>query len=923
MRRSIVALACALAAPSAFAAKAPKAAATKPLPAPVRVASVEGIADYQLGNGLHVLLYPDQSKPEMTVNITYIVGSRNESYGETGMAHLLEHLLFKGTDQHPDVPKVLNGYGARFNGSTSFDRTNYFSSFPASDANLKIALELEADRMVNSHIWKSDLWNEKEQRGEMSVVRNEMESGENNPIEVTNERIASVAFDWHNYGKSTIGARSDVEKVNIEHLRAFYQRYYQPDNAYLLIAGKIDEAKVLAQVDAMFGVIPRPARVLEKTWTVEPVQDGERAVTVRRVGGTPYLGIAYHVPQSANAEADAIDLAAQLLDSAPSGRLYKALVESKLAAQVNDEANVTLEPGLLQFDIQLPKDGDVAAAQAAAVAILEHLKDHPITQVELDRAKAEQARLYDQMAQHTDRLATALSESMAAGDWRLYYLSRDNIQALTLAQVQAAAEKYFRPSNRTVGSYLPTEKPERAEMPAPIDVRALVQDYKGHATVAEGEQFDPTPKNIEERAVRFGDAAGLRVALLPKRTKGGSLSLQLRFRFGTEQALMNLGAVPGLTAGMLLRGSQAHSREQLKDAFDRLKTQVSINGTADALRVSIQSDKEHYAAALELLAEVIKTPSFPASELATLRAADLTEMEQNKSEPQAIAFNAAQRAIDPYPKGHPLAAESLDEQIAELKAAQLEALKAFHRDFYGADHGEIAGVGDFDAKALQAQLGALFGNWKSKQPYAHVVARPGSLKPATQRLETPDKANAFFIALNPIAMKDSDADYNALTIANRILGGGALKSRLADRIRQKEGISYGIGSFFEAGPLDPAGVWGAYAIYAPQNVERLDAAFREELAHAAKDGFTPEELAFGKSTWKQEQDVSRTQDNELARRLSTNLVAMRTMAFDQAQEDAVAQLTLDQVNAAMRKYIDIAKLTIFEAGDFKKTTASK
>jgi zinc protease len=922
MRRSIVALACALAAPSAFAAKAPKAAA-KPMPAPVRVASVEGITDYQLGNGLHVLLYPDQSKPEMTVNITYIVGSRNESYGETGMAHLLEHLLFKGTDQHPDVPKVLNGYGARFNGSTWFDRTNYFSSFPASDANLKIALELEADRMVNSHIWKSDLWNEKEKRGEMSVVRNEMESGENNPIEVTNERIASVAFDWHNYGKSTIGARSDVENVNIEHLKAFYQRYYQPDNAYLLIAGKIDEAKVLAQVNAMFGAIPRPARTLEKTWTVEPVQDGERSVTVRRVGGTPYLGIAYHVPQSANPEADAIDIAAQLLDSAPSGRLYKALVETRLASQVNEETVTTLEPGLLQFDIQLPKEGDVAAAQAAALGVLEHLKDHPITQVELDRAKAEQARLYDQMAQHTDRLATSLSESMAAGDWRLYYLGRDNIQALTLLQVQAAAEKYFRSSNRTIGSYVPTDKPERAEMPAPLDVQALVKDYKGHAAVAEGEQFDPTPKNIEERALRFGDPAGVRVALLPKRTKGGSLSLQLTFHFGSEQALMNRGAVPGLTGGMLLRGTTKHTREQLKDAFDQLKTQVNISGTADSLRVVLASDKDHYAAALDLIAEVLKTPSFPADELATLRAAELTDLEQNKSEPQAIAFIAAQHAIDPYPKGHPLAAESMDDQIADLKAAQLEELKAFHREFYGAEHGEIAAVGDFDAKALQAQLSALFGNWRSKQPYARVIQRAGLSKPSSQRLETPDKANAFFVALNPIAMKDSDADYNALSIANRILGGGALKSRLADRIRQKEGLSYGIGSFFQAGALDPVSVWGAYAIYAPQNVERLDAAFREELARAAKEGFTAEELSFAKSSWKQGQDVSRTQDNELARRLSTNLQALRTMAFDQATEDAVAQLTLEQVNAAMRKYIDVGRLTIFEAGDFKKITASK
>src|SRR5581483_9924853 len=244
-----------------------------------KITSVEGITEYRLqSNGLRVLLFPDLSKPTITVNITYLVGSRNENYGETGMAHLLEHMLFKGSKKHPNVPKELQDHGARPNGTTWFDRTNYFETFQATDENLNWALDLESDRMVNSFVAPKDL------DSEMMVVRNEFEMGENNPTEILQQRVLSTAYLWHNYGKDTIGARSDIEHVLIERLQAFYREYYQPDNAVLTIAGHVDEAKTLSLIAKYFAGIPKPERVIEKTYTEEPVQDGERTVTLRRVG---------------------------------------------------------------------------------------------------------------------------------------------------------------------------------------------------------------------------------------------------------------------------------------------------------------------------------------------------------------------------------------------------------------------------------------------------------------------------------------------------------------------------------------------------------------------------------------------------------------------------------------------------------------
>ena len=240
-----------------------------------RVTSVEGITEYRLANGLRVLLFPDQSKPTVTVNITYLVGSAEEGYGETGMAHLLEHLQFKGSKNHTNIYQELTSRGARTNASTWFERTNFYETLPASDDNVRWALGLEADRMVNSFIAQKDL------DSEMTVVRNEFERGENNAGNVLEERVLSTAYLWHNYGHSTIGARSDIEHVPIDRLQAFYHRYYQPDNAVLLVAGKFDEPKTLAVVQEAFSPIPAPSRQLPRIYTQEPAQDGERSVTER------------------------------------------------------------------------------------------------------------------------------------------------------------------------------------------------------------------------------------------------------------------------------------------------------------------------------------------------------------------------------------------------------------------------------------------------------------------------------------------------------------------------------------------------------------------------------------------------------------------------------------------------------------------
>ena len=904
--------------PAVKVATKAKTAKSAPLVAPVKLTTVEGITEYHLANGLRVLLFPDASKPTITTNITYLVGSRHENYGETGMAHLLEHMVFKGTPKHPNVPQLLNELGGDFNGTTWLDRTNYYISFPATEENLAKALDLEADRMVNSHFNAETLWGKDGKSGEMTVVRNEFETGENNPIRVTLQRIQSVAYDWHNYGKSTIGARTDIEKVNVDHLRAFYAKYYQPDNAILVVAGKFDEAKTLARINQTFGVLPKPRRVIESTYTMDPIQDGERSVTVRRVGGIPVLMVGYHIAPGFNASRSYLDLAASILADAPSGRLYKALVETKLAAQVFPIVFPTLDPGLLMFGVTLPKDGDAEKAKEVLLQELEHLKANPFTATELDRAQTKVRMMVDQTFSDTKNLAVALSDSMAVGDWRHLFFDRDWSLAAKLDQVQSVAETVFKTSNRTLAQYIPTEKPDRTELPAGQDIASLVKDYKGKEVIAQGEAFDASPENVDVRTLHFTAPNGLKGALLSRKTKGAMASLQLALRFGREADLMDRQAAPSMTGAMLLRGTTKHSRQELTDAFDKMKAQVEVNGTATLAKVTVNVPREHLAATLRLVAEVLREPAFPAAELETLVKQQTTGIEAQRHEPQAKAMEFMGQAFEAYPAGHPSAYRGPEARIEELKAVKPEDLKAFHQAFYGANHAEFAASGDFDAAELQKLVTELFGNWASPAPYERVIGRMKVPAAQHKALEAPDKKGAFFLAQSRWAMKDTDADYPAFLMANHILGGGALKSRLADRLRQKEGFSYGAGSFANVGNLDPITIWQAYAIYAPENADKLQAAFDDEIQKALQGGFTQEELDFARTTWLQNEQTERQEDRAIAAWLGRSLYLGRSVRFQAELEGKVKALKLDEVNAALRKHLHPEAFVVVKAGDFSK-----
>ncbi len=881
-----------------------------------KVTSVEGITEYRLENGLKVLLFPDPSKPTITVNVTYLVGSRHEGYGETGMAHLLEHLVFKGTPRHPNIPQELTEHGARPNGTTWYDRTNYFETFSATEENLKWALDLEADRMVNSFIAKKDL------DSEFSVVRNEFESGENDPFRVLMQRVADVAYSWHNYGKSTIGNRSDIERVPIENLQAFYRKYYQPDNAVLLVAGKFEEAETLVLVNDYFGKIPKPERVLPKTYTTEPTQDGERFVEVRRVGDVQLAMTTYHIAPGAHEDFVPTAVLTELLTAEPNGRIYKNLVGTQKASSQFGHAFQLHDPGYVLFGIEVLKEKSLEEARTALIATLDSVAVIKPTAEDVERAKATLLKNWDLQFRNSERVGLGISEYIAFGDWRLAFLTRDRIRKVTPDDVYRVAQHYFKPSNRTVGLFIPEADPVRAEVPEKPDVDELLKDYKGEALVAQGEAFDPSPENIESRTAKIEKPGSIEMALLPKLTRGNVVAARLTFRYGDEKSLQQKGALPSLTGSMLDKGTTSRTRQEIKDAFDRLNARVSIGGSANQANVSIETIRDNLPEVIRIVADILKNPAFKADEFEKLKQEEIAAIESQRSEPQAIAITEFRRRITPFPKGDPRYVATFDEDLEDIRNAGIEGVQQFYKDFYGASDATVSVVGDFDKDAVEKVIAAEFGSWKSPQPFQRLASPFVAVKAETKAFETPDKANAMFVAGFPVAVQDTDPDYPALIMGNYMLGGGFLNSRLATRIRQKEGLSYGVGSQFSASSLDKNGTFMSYAIYAPENAEKLEQAFREEIERVLTEGFTDEELKAAKSGYLQSRQVSRAQDAALAGMLNNNLYLNRTLSWDSDFEKKVEGLTPAAIKAAFNKHISYDKMVIMKAGEFSKSQKS-
>ena len=880
------------------------------------VKQVEDIKEYKLSNGLQVLLLPDASQNNLVVNIVYKVGSKHEGYGEKGMAHLLEHMLFKSTKNLGDIKKMLSDKGGAANGTTYYDRTNYYEVFPSTEENLSWALEMEADRMINATLLQEDL------DKEFSVVRNEFEIGENDPTSVLMERTVNTAYLWHNYGLSTIGSKEDIERVKTPQLRRFYEKYYQPDNAVLVVAGKFDEAKAIGFIEQYFSVIPKPTRVLDEILTVEPAQDGEKYIEVKRNGDSKHIQMAYHTASYADKDFAALEALEHILNNDPSGYLHQALVETQKVSSLWAFSPTVRDASFMLFNFDVPNDKDQVKTLAEIKAEIAKIGDINYTQEDLDRAKTSLLKDIESLQNNTIGTAINLTEIIGSGDYRLGYLHRDNVENLTLEDIKRVAKKYFKDNNRTVGLFIPTKDEVRVKPTEFLntDINALVKDYEGKEKSHDIREFAPTIANLEQNYTSGQLSNGMKYGIIDKDLKGEKVNISISIPVGNQKDLHNKQYIGSLAASMLTAGTKTLSKQEIKDKLDLLKSSVSIRFAGQNIMISVSSYRNTIKETMDILNDVLKNPVFPESELTKIKLEYTTYLEGNLNDPQTVAFNKLSKMTSNEAKGSIFYSSSTQEDIDGFKAVTIPEIKDFYSKFFGANNGVATVIGIQDQAEAKGLLESVLGKWNNQAKFERAYPTFFATKQGKEIIQTPDKENAAAVGSLNFQMNRTNPDYAALTFANEVMGGGFMTARIPQRLREKEGISYGAGTSLSI-PYDVKNdnsSWMIYAFLNPTKRAEVETAINDEFAKLVANGITEDELKANKTSWKNSRQTNLGSDNYLLTLSNMRLMYDTPFSdFDKLNAE-IDKLTVKQVNAAIKKYLQPSKFTTIYVGDFTK-----
>ncbi|MEZ7843646.1 MAG: pitrilysin family protein, partial [Opitutales bacterium] len=419
------------------------------------IQTLDGIQEYRLSeNGLRVLLMPNPGLPVATVMVTYQVGARNEVAGTTGATHILEHMMFKGTDRFnssdgSDYSSQMERIGARSNATTYFDRTNYYATLPSEY--VAHTIELEADRMRNLRIREADL------ASEMTVVRNEYERGENSPVSTLIKEIYSAAFVAHPYTHPTIGWRSDIESTTPEKLRAFYDDFYWPENAVLTVIGGFDIDATLEAVQQFYGAVPKAPHTIPVVETIEPKQLGPRRLIIERSGQVGVVMTAFKAPAGAHEDWAALSLIEQIVGADKTGRLYRALEDQGKASSTFTYAPQLRDPSLFTLGAYLTAEATHEETEAIILNEIKKLIGGGVTVDELARAKSviQANTVYGRDGPYA--IADQINEAIAMGDWTNYVNLPKAIQNVTAKEIKRVAAKYFIRNHSTTGWFVPQQ----------------------------------------------------------------------------------------------------------------------------------------------------------------------------------------------------------------------------------------------------------------------------------------------------------------------------------------------------------------------------------------------------------------------------------------------------------------------------------
>ena len=869
------------------------------------VAGGNGLEELRLtSNGMRVLLLPDASIPVVAACVVYHVGSRNEAVGHTGATHLLEHLLFKGSAKFNPatgrpVARTLERVGASFNATTWFDRTNYYETLPAQ--HLELALELEADRMRHALLRPEDL------ASEMTVVRNEFERGENDPFDVLLKQSFAVAFREHPYHHPTIGWRDDIENASIDRLRHFYDTFYHPNNASLILVGAFERAEALDLVARHYGPLPPSPAEIPTVFTREGAQEGELRFIVRRSAEVGWVVTSWRTPAAAHADTHALAVLSDALTSGVTSRLHQRLVEAGRCLNVQSIAWQLRDPGLFQVFTVLNQDTAPHEVEATIREELAAVARDGLTEEELERARVQ---VEAQVAFHRDspgQVAAALTEAVSAADWRFYLDYLERTRAVSRDDVQRVAATYFTDDAISVGYFVPRGNGRngggRSEAAAPSAAALRPQPCRLRPEIA---------PQVQEVAL----PGGARIFLAPRHHNP---TVHLHGSLLAGHALEPQGGWTAASAlpEMLERGTERLDRMALARTLEDRGIELDVSGESfNPLEVfcSGRCLARHTALMLELLVDMLRRPTFPEDELEKVRILRLGELAQAQEDTFLRAYEGLTRLI--YPSGHPHFRRALEDRKAGLEALDRIALVDAHRRLFGPASLVLALVGDFDPGAVSAQLASLLEGWRGGVADPPDVARMG---PADGRVgecreSMPDKPNLDVVLGHAGGLRRRDDDFLAAVLGNSVLGHSTLSSRLGQRLRDREGLTYGVISrFFGASLVD--GPWAVTLSVALANLDRAVTSVRDEIERLLADGPDDAEMDDERAAMAGSYRVALATPAGVAREVARLARHRLPVSEIDTLPEAVLATPTAAVREALRRHVDPSRLAVAVAGE--------
>lgn len=894
---------------------------------PVLVKTEQNVEEYRLDNGLRIILAPNDKENKIFMNTVYLTGSLNDPKGKGGLAHLLEHLAFKGTKnvKGDEFQRRLDQYTLMTNASTDYYSTKYTNVIRPEKTALSEVIFLEAERMDQLVL------QEKYVPTEIDIVKREREIRLDQPFSVLMDQVFKSAYGNQYLGRLPIGDLNELQSINMQELNQFYRSWYAPNNAFMVISGKFDKAEVLKQIDSHFSPIPSrnvPSQV--KVPALKPEQIQQREFTVQKGSDLAKFNIYLNGPDEKIKTALAVSPTLYTLQ--PSGHLYQSMVESGKSTMVQSSTWLDKDFNLVFMGAIYAPNHQPKTVEQSLIQGVE--QSQPFTEAELNRVKNLTRNQADNIKNSATALGSRLSDYAVAysGDWSQYFKDLNAIENLNVSQVNQVYKGFLKPEYRISGNILPTPEDQKkaqevTQTEAPkktLDQQVETEEPLKDVSVyqAEVKQYVAQSKqylSAKDKQIQRGKLKnGIKYALFPTNIRDDKVYATISLDFGTAQSLMNKGEILDLTAYLMLRSSESQSLQQIADKIIEVGGSATASPSSNGLNIQISAKKEKFAEFFQYVVDVLKNPAFEQSQFDLIKGQTLSSLDRPYTEPDTVSSLTMARTIEVYQPGDIRFHFEPELATRQFKAATREQVVALYQQFFKTHHAHIAVTGEFQPKSIQKMLKNSFADWKAAQPYERLKSEYRSY-PA-QKIHALSEQREFgsYQALLTFPVGADHADVPALQVFRHILGDSQLSSRLAQELREKNALVYGFSAHVQFNEWADSGALALGANYTAGKSAQVSQTVHQVLNELLTRGVTEQEVEAAKASILKKRVNALEDDRRIHSMLVPQLEKDRKLIYREKRDQAIAQLTKADIDAVIKKYIKLDQLVEVMADQYGK-----